>query len=347
MSEAEDPREVDHHPRRRFVLCGHEQAEKRLEDAYASGRLHSAWLIGGPRGVGKATLAYRFARLLLARPDGRAVGGPGIDVAPDHPVARKIAAGSHPDLLRIERAFDRKKGRVQAETSAEVARAVPRFFAHTAGEGGWRVCIVDTADDLNEVSANVLLKIIEEPPPQSLILLLSHAPGRLLATLRSRCVKLTLAPLGDDQVIEVLRALPGSSAASADLALAAELARGSPGRALELVGSGAGRLFAMFRDLLAQLPGLDMRQAFALAEQLQARRNEDAFDAFCELLGDWIAARARQAALEGRTGAHSWAAAHDDVSRSIALTNELNLDRRHFIVSAFETLQDAARRAID
>ena len=228
MSETEDPREVPHHPRRRFLLVGHEQAENNLKDAYVSGRLHSAWLIGGPRGIGKATLAYRFARFLLARPDSEALAAPGIDVAPDHPVARRISAGAHPDLLRIERAFDHKNGRVQAETRVEVARAVPRFFAHTAGEGGWRVCIIDTADDLNEVSANVLLKTIEEPPPRSLILLLSHAPGRLLGTIRSRCVKVGLAPLAKDRVIDVLRTIPGQ-APLADIAASRGACARQPG----------------------------------------------------------------------------------------------------------------------
>ncbi|MDP9137373.1 MAG: DNA polymerase III subunit delta' [Pseudomonadota bacterium] len=347
MNEAEDPREVSHHPRRRFLLVGHEAAERKLKDAYTSGRLHSAWLLGGPRGIGKATLAYRFARFLLTRPDDKSLAGPGIEVAPDHPVARRIAAGSHPDLLRIERAFIQKTGRIQPETSAEVARTVPRFFAHTAGEGGWRVCIIDTADDLNEVSANVLLKTLEEPPPQSLIILLSHAPGRLLGTIRSRCVKIGLAPLDKNQVINVLRSIPNVAAPLADIELAAELSRGSPGRALELLESGASRLFAMFRDLLAQLPGIDMRRALALADQLQARRNEDAFDIFCELLTDWVAERARQDALEGGKATARWAAAHGELGLSIAQTNALNLDRRQFVVHAFETLRDAAGHALD
>jgi DNA polymerase-3 subunit delta' len=262
-------------------------------------------------------------------------------------VARRISARAHPDLLRIERAVDPKKNRIQAETSAEVARAVPKFFARTAGEGGWRVCIIDTADDLNEVSANVLLKIIEEPPPQSLILLLSHAPARLLGTIRSRCVKIGLAPLDKERVIDVLCSLPGPQAPSADIVLAAELARGSPGRALELLDSGASRLFAMFRDLLSQLPGLDMRRALTFADQLQARRNDEAFDIFCELLADWIAERGRRQALDGGKGASLWATAHSELGRSIDRTNALNLDRRQFVVHAFETLQDAARQAID
>jgi DNA polymerase-3 subunit delta' len=343
MSDNEDPREVPHHPRRRFLLLGHQEAEKRMREAYASGRLHPAWLIGGPRGIGKATLAYRFARFALAKPEERQPGASGLDVVPDAAVARRISAGAHPDLLRIERVFDSKRDRLQAETSVEAARAMPRFFAQTAGEGGWRVCIIDTADDLNEASANVLLKTIEEPPPRSVILLLAHSPGRLLATIRSRCIRLHLAPLPKDQVVAVLRSLPRQDAPAADIELVAELAQGSPGRALELLGTGAARLFAMFRDVLAGLPELDMRQALAFADQLQARRHDDAFTIFCELLSDWVAARARQEALAGRAGSVAWANAYGELGRSIDETNALNLDRRQFAVHAFETLQDAAR----
>jgi DNA polymerase-3 subunit delta' len=342
MSETDDPREVPHHPRRRFLLVGHEEAEQRLKDALACGRLHPAWLIGGPRGIGKATLAYRFARFLLAKAD--PVSRPRLEIDADHPVAHRISAGAHPDLLRIERAFDPRKGRLQAETSVDVARTIPRFFAHTAAEGGWRLCIVDTADDLNEESANALLKIIEEPPPRSLILLLSNAPGRLLSTIRSRCVRMSLAPLETHKVIDVLRTIPVTHASAADLELAAQLARGSPGRALELLDSGASQLFARFRDLLSQLLQLDMRRALALAEQIQGRRNDDAFSIFCELVSDWIGARARAEALAGGKGA-VWATAHSELNRSIDLIIDLNLDRRQFVVQAFETLQAAARQA--
>ncbi len=346
MSEADDPRDVPHHPRRRSVLIGHEAAEQKLKDAYVSGRLHSAWLIGGPRGVGKATLAYRFARFILTRPGRESLVVPGIDSAPDHPAASRLAAGAHCDMLSLERAFDPKAGRVRSVTTVDLAREVPRFFSKTAGEGGWRVCVVDTADDLNEASANTLLKVIEEPPSRSLIMLLSHAPGRLLATIRSRCVKVSLAPLGDDQVTDVLHSIPELDVPSADLSLAARLARGSPGRALELLDSGASRLFAVARDLLVKLPELDMRRTLSFADHLQGRKGDDGFAIFCELLNDWVAARARREAAHSVRTASRWAVAHGELSRSIDRTNALNLDRRQFVVHVFETLQDAARQAI-
>ncbi len=346
MTGADDPRDVPHHPRRRSALVGHEAAERKLKDAYVAGRLHSAWLIGGPRGVGKATLAYRFARFVLSRPGEQAPVGPDIDIAPDHPAASRVAAGAHCDLLSVERAFDPKTGRVRSETTVDLAREVPRFFSKTAGEGGWRVCIVDTADDLNEASANTLLKIIEEPPSRSLIMLVSNAPGRLLATIRSRCAKVALAPLDDNEVITVLQSIPELDVPASDLVLAGQLARGSPGRALELLDSGASKLFAMFRDLLSQLPELDIRRALAFAEQLQGRKGDDGFGIFCELLNDWIAAKARSETARSLPTASRWAVAHGELGRSIERTNALNLDRRQFVMHVFETLRDAAQ-AID
>jgi hypothetical protein len=142
-----------------------------------------------------------------------------------------------------------------------------------------------------------------------------------------------------------LRTIPGLDAPAADRDLAAELARGSPGRALELLDSGAARLFAMFRDLVSELPRLDMRRALAFAEQLQARRNDEAFTIFCELLADWVAEQARREALSGLGRSVGWATAYVELDRSIAETNALNLDRRQFAVHAFETLQDAASRS--
>ena len=168
-----DPRDVDWHPRRRHSLYGHAEAEARLLDAHRSGRLHHAWLITGPRGIGKATLAYRFARFLLHGGDAAS----SLAVPAESAVSRLISAGSHPDLLAIERAIDFKTKRLKTEISVETARDASSFFAHTAGSGGWRVAIVDTADDLNAASANALLKILEEPPARSVFLLVSHRPG--------------------------------------------------------------------------------------------------------------------------------------------------------------------------
>ena len=347
MSDDVDPRDTPRHPRRRNSLLGHEKAENRLLQAYRSGRLHHAWLIGGPRGVGKATLAYRFARFLLhesaATLNRDAVS---LDVAPDHPTARRTAAGSHADLFVVERRFDPRTGRLKTETGVDIARMASAFFSRSAAEGGWRICIVDTADDLNVESANALLKSLEEPPSRSIFLLLANRPGTLLRTIRSRCIQLQLESLSQQHVIEVVSGVLGAEAPSpADITLAAHLSGGSPGRALELLGSGGTRIFSEFRSLVSDLPRLDRRQALALADQMQGRAGGEDFDIFCELLAGWIADRARAEALASKKSATVWASAHAELNHSIRRTNALNLDRRQLVMQAFEALRDATGRS--
>ena len=184
-------------PRRNPDLIGHETAEQALIDSAASGRMPHAWLICGPEGIGKATLAYRFARYLLAGPQPAGLfgaGETGLYVAPDHPVFRRVAAKGHADLMTVELGADPKTGRMRGEIVVDDVRAVSEFMHMTPAEGGFRVVIVDIVDAMNRNAANALLKILEEPPPQALLLLVCHAPGRVLATIRSRCRKLVLRP---------------------------------------------------------------------------------------------------------------------------------------------------------
>lgn len=346
MSDDIDPRDTARHPRRRSILLGHDDAENRLLQAYRSGRLHHAWLIAGSRGIGKATLAYRFARFLLTSAALRNRDAGNLYVDPNHPVARRIAAGSHADLFVVERRFDPRMGRLKTETGVDVARMASDFFSRSAAEGGWRVCIVDTADDLNLESANALLKSLEEPPSQSIFLLVANRPGRLLRTIRSRCIQLHLKSLSEQHVVEAVSGVLGAEAPSpADIALAARLSGGSPGRALELLGSGGTRIFSEFRSLVSRLPRLDRRQALAFADQMQGRAGEEDFEIFCELLAGWIADRARTEALASRETATGWAAAHAELNHSIRRTNALNLDRRQLVMQAFEALRDAAGRS--
>jgi DNA polymerase-3 subunit delta' len=306
--------------------------------------LHHAWLIAGPRGIGKATLAYRFARFLLHVPTFVA-DAHSLHVDPDHPAARKVAAGSHADLFVVERALDPRTGRLKSETGVDIARLAADFFSRSAAEGGWRVCIVDTADDLNLESANALLKILEEPPARSVFLLVANRPGRLLRTIRSRCVQLSLKPLTEAQVVDVVADVLGAEAPPlSDIGIAAGLSGGSPGRALELLGSGGTRIFSEFRSLMSALPRFDRGQALAFANQLQGRAAEEEFGIFCELLTGWIAERARAEARASRKSARGWAQAHAELSHSIRRTNALNLDRRQLVMQAFEALRDAAGR---
>lgn len=331
-----DPRDTPLHPRRREFLIGHAAAEARLKQAFAAGRMHHAWLISGPRGIGKATLAYRMARHML-RDD------------------QLIAAGTHPDLLVIERPVnpDRKLAseqdgrmvyRLRAETTAEAARKAGEFFSLTAASGGWRVAIVDAADDLNEEAANALLKTLEEPPRNAVFFLISHAPGRLLPTIRSRCTRLTLSPLADADVAVTLGRLMGADGPGQDdLANAAALAQGSPGRALDILNSGGAALFSQFLGAVAGLPRLDRAQALELADQVQGRVDPDSFRLFCELMAAHVADRARDLALRGHPAAGSWAEAVAQIGHSLRVANALNLDRRQVILDALAAMEDAAR----
>src|SRR5712664_4048229 len=191
------------HPRETSALSGHREAEMALLNAYRSGRIPHAWLIGGAQGIGKATLAYRMARFVLAH---RNPLGPYVQraetlwVDPSDPVARQVAAGAHGGLLTLERTLN-DKGVMRTVITVDETRETISFFGSTAAVEGWRVCVVDTVDELNPNAANALLKILEEPPQQSLFLLLSHAPARVLPTIQSRCRKLPLRPLSTEDVI--------------------------------------------------------------------------------------------------------------------------------------------------
>jgi DNA polymerase-3 subunit delta' len=304
-------------------------------------------MINGPRGIGKATLAYRFARFLFCNQLSTS-NFDSLYVESSDPVSRLVAAGSHPDLFVLERVFDAKTGRLRTETGVDVARHTAGFFSRSAAMGGWRVCIVDPVDDLNLEAANALLKILEEPPLRSIFLIVCHRPGTILRTIRSRCVRLALSPLNQQQVTTVLRGVLGEETPTeTDMAFAVELSQGSPGRALELLGSDGARTFAEFKNIVARLPSINHRQVLGLADKLQSRAAEDEFIVFCELLSAWIADRARREALAERGEARKWAEVHSELRHSIRETNTLNLDRRQLVMHAFETLQEAAQHRQD
>ena len=198
-------------PRANPDLLGHRDAEATILEAIRAGRMHHAWLITGPEGVGKATLAYRFARRLLAGQPRDPAAEPSLALEPADPVFRRVAAGSHADLLTIERMFNEKTKRMRTQIAVEDVRTINGFMSLTPAEGGWRVVIVDGAEELNQASANALLKILEEPPPRAILLLVCAAPGRLLPTIRSRCRRLRLTPLGRRGNGPVAAAIPAAT----------------------------------------------------------------------------------------------------------------------------------------
>ena len=338
--EFKDPREVSWHPRRAVELVGHKPAEARLLQAHQSGKLHHAWLISGPKGIGKATLAYRFAKFLLHVPSAdKAKAHTSLHVPPEAPAFRQVAAGSHPDLLVIQRAVDQRAKRLKTEIAVDDARDAQGFFGRTSGAGGWRIAVVDAADELNSESANALLKVIEEPPQRSIFLIVCHQPGRLLRTIRSRCLHLPLEPLKPDQTLAVLRNLPKEALEGEEegLSQAAELSRGSPGLALDLIGSRGAAAFAEFlkRSKLSPATAVEIAAVFS------GRETAEDYAIFCELLVGWTAEQARAAGMRGH--GEALARAHDDINSSLRQADALNLDRRQTVTDALMRLEEALK----
>ncbi|MCF6234186.1 MAG: DNA polymerase III subunit delta' [Rhodobacteraceae bacterium] len=291
------------HPRETRHLVGQAGAETEFLSAFNAGRLHHGWLLHGPRGVGKATLAWRIAGFLLATPEGEGGGMFGappppetLDIDADHPVARRLLAGADPGLASIIRTANEKTGRMRNEIVVDDIRRLNRFFGLSATDGGRRVVIVDTADEMNTNAANALLKMLEEPPARTTLLLVSHQPSRLLPTIRSRCRGLRLAPLGPDDMI---RALGNTGVETPDQPdhLAA-LASGSVGEALRLINLGGLQIYAELMAILASLPQLDRRRALALADAAAQRNAGERFELLLNLI-DIAMVRLAQ------TGAHA------------------------------------------
>ena len=288
------------HPRETTRLYGHAGAEASFLTAYNTGRLHHGWLISGPSGVGKATLAWRFARFLLASPvpDG-GMFDPAppttLNIAPDHPVARRMLALAEGRLFLLRRGLNDKETALSADIRVDEVRRMKSFFTLSAADGGRRVAIIDSADDMNPPAANALLKLLEEPPANVTLFLISHQPHRLLATIRSRCRELRLAPLPADTLATALSAAGGTLDA-ADVQAMAELASGSVGEAFRLTNQDGLAVYAGLIRLFATLPRLDRPEALKLAETSAGRGAETQFDLIVTLLDLFLARLARAAA---------------------------------------------------
>ena len=349
-------------PRENAELVGHDAAQSLLLSAYNSGRLPHAWLIAGPKGVGKATLAYRFARFLLAeQPVGGLFGAPpktdSLAIAADHPVYRLVASGGHPDLLAVERGWDVKRKRLRSEIVVDDTRAIAAFLHLTSAQGGWRVVIVDGANDMNRNAANALLKVLEEPPKRAVLLLTSESPGRLLPTIRSRCRMLHLKKLPETVVSEaIMRQSP--DLAPVDALALAQLAEGSIGRALILAAMDG---LAIHRDMyriLGEIPRIDTESLYGFAERL-ARGEGQGFRLLAELLpgaltrmielalgqgaGTPPAERETLARLAARRGLDQWVEVWRKICHLFAAAEGIELDRKQVVVNAFFALEEAAR----
>lgn len=330
-------------PRANPELFGHEAAADALVESALSGRLHHAWLMAGPAGIGKETLAWRFARWLLAGMPEAPKGKPPLYLEPSHPVFRRVAAESHADLLTID--ADTLRGdRKRNDINVDAARLIPGFMNKTAAEGGWRVVVVDGVETMNLQAQNAILKVLEEPPARAILLLVSSAPARLLPTIRSRCRRLDLFPLGEAEMKALLtRLLPDTPAT--DRAKLAEMAEGSPGRAMQLAEGDGLELQALVEECLTNLNRPDPARFHAVADRCLADRGGSAFVTFMALLRGRIAGALRQAArgeaAPGWIAAHplaAWPALWDRLGRLVDETERLNMDRKQAVLTGLSWL---------
>jgi DNA polymerase III subunit delta' len=333
------------HPRETGILFGHDAAEQTLLASYRSGRIGHAWIIGGPVGIGKATFAYRLARFLLAHPDPAAPAvqsAISLSVAADSPTARRVAAKSHGDLLVLERTPG-ESGQLRSVITVDEVRRTVAFYGSTAGQGGWRICVVDSADELKYPEAsNALLKVLEEPPPRSLFLLVSHVPGRLLPTIRSRCRRLMLSALSQADVAKAAAAALGKDASDDDIRKASAAADGSVARAIALLDGEHLAMREHIVALLGQLPLTDPRALHALGDSLD-RSDGDAFVTFVDTVRDWLSARvARETPDTARLAqlAEVW----EKLTRAAWEVEVYNLERKPMVFSVFGSLAETVRR---
>lgn len=308
------------------LLVGHKDAAEHFALAYHSGKLHHALLLCGPAGIGKATLAFHMARHVIANPNPR--------TAPVHlqqsdessPLFRQIAQGVHPAVLHLTRPQNEKTKTFRSAVTVDEIRKISRFLGMTSHDGGFRVVIIDPADDMNTNAANALLKNLEEPPARTLFILISHAPGGLLPTIRSRCHAVKLKTLGDDDLLHVLKGLSAPVPEDVDSLLSR--AGGSAREALLLTQYGGLEITQAMIELLRGNQ-FSVSSAWRIAEAVSGRDSAVQFSLFNQLLLDFISDQARMSAAEGNLEAalrlsEFW----QEAARIVRETEIYNLDKK-------------------
>jgi DNA polymerase III subunit delta' len=333
-------------PRLTAELFGHASTEAALLSAYRSGRVPHAFMLIGQKGIGKATLAYRMARFVLAHPDPAAASvhaATSLAVDPQHPAARRVAAQAHGDLLVLERTPN-DKGVLRQQIAVDDVRRTIGFFGATAGEGGWRVAIVDAVDELNRAGANALLKVLEEPPERALLLLVCHSASRVLPTLRSRCCVLPMRPLSQSDVARVLAASVGSADNDSQIEAAAAAADGSVARALAFLDENALLLRQRALEELERLPAINANALHALGDAL-AGTDARPLSAFVDTVNAWLS---RSLDRHGGTSGglarlERMAQAWQRINTAARDTEIYNLERKPLVFNVFGLLAEATR----
>lgn len=352
------------HPRETKRLLGQTDAEARFLEAYNSGRLHHAWLITGPRGVGKATLAWRLARFLLATPpDDGGMFAPEppttLDVDPEHPVARRLLALSEPGLFLLRRGPNDKGDRLSQDIRVDETRKLKGFLHMSASDGGRRVVIVDSADELNTNAANAILKLLEEPPEGAVFLMVSHQPTRLLPTIRSRCRELRLSPLSPEVLTDALAAAGTEGDIQTDAL--GQLAAGSVGEALTLTHLDGLGLYAEICAIFAEAPRYDRPRALKLSTLATGAANVDRYDLILHLFDLFLTRLARtgaglppaaeaapqEAAIlarlsPGGAAARAWATTQQELSAAAQHGRAVNLDPSALILDMVFRINETA-----
>ncbi|KAB7615559.1 DNA polymerase III subunit delta' [Amylibacter sp. SFDW26] len=337
------------HPRETAVLLGQDKAQADFLTAFQSGRMHHAWLITGPRGVGKATLAWKIAKFLLAQPNDD--GGMFADetppadtlgIDPNHPVLRRLEALGEPRLFLCRRPWDDKTKKHKRDITVEETRALKGFFNLSAADGGWRVAIVDAADEMNSSAANALLKILEEPPEKTIILLVSHQPARLLPTIRSRCRELRCEKLSGADMAQALHNAEFEVGQNPEAL--AELADGSVGEAIRITSEDGLKRYADLVSLTAQSPQMDRQTALRLANACVGKGNEPTYDLSLRLIRQMLSRIARFAALQPSTVQE---AAQGEASMLAKLGPNVQAARKWADLSAELTARSNHARAVN
>ena len=327
-------------PAENVRLFGHGDAVDFLAGSYQAGHLHHALLLEGPEGIGKATLAFRFAYHMLTHPEPTKASAKVADPDLNTPILRQVASGASHNLLHLARPVDAKTGRVKSAITVDEVRRAGHFLSQTSASGNWRIVIIDPADDMNRSAANAVLKILEEPPRKTVFFVLSHAPGKLLPTIRSRCMPVRLTPLDNETMqlgLDHLGLSAGQDRSVIDAVI--DHSEGSLAKAILLLRYGGLEIAQNFEEILVAGQGGSVKAVHTLADTLTARDREMAYRFFIHYTLERVTGIAREAAKTGNlVVAERWAALAGELQQNLATADSYNLDRKQTIISVFSSL---------